>query len=186
MVSNYVKKGLITHPVRKKYTRDQVAYLLYILAVKNVLSMENIQFLFSIQKERFAPEVAYNSFCAELESAIGAVFGLRPSTLRPDSELSDEQFLLRCSIVPAANKIYLDCCFDARLAPGAGPLARHPRRPHLTAPARGLFVLNFPVSSIPGMCVESWKVQIDARPRLWYNKATRRCRSCRRSSRFVT
>ena len=113
MVSNYVKKGLITHPVRKKYTRDQVAYLLYILAVKNVLSMENIQFLFSIQKERFAPEVAYNSFCAELESAIGAVFGLRPSTLRPDSELSDEQFLLRCSIVPAANKIYLDCCFDA-------------------------------------------------------------------------
>ena len=113
MVSNYVKKGLITHPVRKKYTRDQVAYLLYILAVKNVLSMENIQFLFSIQKERFAPEVAYNSFCAELESAIGAVFGLRPSTLRPDSELSGEQFLLRCSIVPAANNIYLDCCFDA-------------------------------------------------------------------------
>ena len=24
MVSNYVKKGLISHPVRKKYTRDQL------------------------------------------------------------------------------------------------------------------------------------------------------------------
>ena len=48
MVSNYVKKGLITHPVRKKYTRDQIGYLMYIVVVKNVLSMENIQFLFSI------------------------------------------------------------------------------------------------------------------------------------------
>lgn len=113
MVSNYVKKGLITHPVRKKYTRDQIGYLMYIVVVKNVLSMENIQFLFSIQKERFDAGAAYNFFCDELEAAIGSVFELRPSTRRPDSGLSDEQFLLRCSVIPAANKIYLDCCFDA-------------------------------------------------------------------------
>ena len=113
MVSNYVKKGLISHPVRKKYTRDQIGYLMYIVVVKNVLSMENIQFLFSIQQERFAPQAAYNLFCTELEAAIGRVFGLQAPALRPDSALSDEQFLLRCSVIPAANKIYLDCCFDA-------------------------------------------------------------------------
>lgn len=76
MVSNYVKKGLITHPVRKKYMRDQIAYLMYIVAVKNVLSMENIQMLFAIQQEISTAERAYNTFCAELESAIGQVFGL--------------------------------------------------------------------------------------------------------------
>ena len=76
MVSNYVKKGLITHPVRKKYTRDQIGYLMYIVVVKNVLSMENIQFLFSIQKERFDAGAAYNFFCDELEAAIGSVFGI--------------------------------------------------------------------------------------------------------------
>ena len=113
MVSNYVKKGLITHPMRKKYTRDQIGYLIYIVVVKNVLSMENIQFLFAIQQERFTAKAAYDAFCAELEAAIGSVFGLQASTLRPDSSLSDDQFLLRCSVIPAANKIYLDCCFDA-------------------------------------------------------------------------
>ena len=41
------------------------------------------------------------------------MFGLQAPALQPDSALSDEQFLLRCSVIPAANKIYLDCCFDA-------------------------------------------------------------------------
>ena len=30
MVSNYVKKGVISHPVKKKYSREQLAALLYI------------------------------------------------------------------------------------------------------------------------------------------------------------
>ena len=45
MVSNYVKKGIISHPIKKKYTRDQLACLIYIVVSKNVLSMENIDSL---------------------------------------------------------------------------------------------------------------------------------------------
>ena len=48
MVSNYVKKGIISHPIKKKYTRDQLACLIYIIVSKNVLSMENIDSLFKI------------------------------------------------------------------------------------------------------------------------------------------
>ena len=113
MVSNYVKKGLFTHPVRKKYMRDQIAYLMYIVAVKNVLSMENIQMLFAIQQEISTAERAYNTFCAELESAIGQVFGLDAAPRPTDSDLTEEQYLLRRTIIPAAHKIYLDCWFDA-------------------------------------------------------------------------
>ena len=113
MVSNYVKKGLITHPVRKKYTRDQVGYLIYIVVVKNVLSMENLQLLVRIQQETRTAAAAYNPFCAELEAAVGSVFGLRTFDRPPDAALTDEQFLLRRTIVPAAHKLYLDCCFDA-------------------------------------------------------------------------
>ena len=113
MVSNYVKKGLITHPVRKKYTRDQIGYLIYILVVKNVLPMENIQMLFAIQQEVCTAERAYNTFCCELEAAVGSVFGLRPFDRPADTELTDEQVLLRRTIIPAAHKLYLDCWFDA-------------------------------------------------------------------------
>lgn len=34
MVSNYVKKGILSHPVRKKYARDQIASLMYIAVSK--------------------------------------------------------------------------------------------------------------------------------------------------------
>ena len=37
MVSNYVKKGILSHPVRKKYARDQIASLMYIAVSKTVL-----------------------------------------------------------------------------------------------------------------------------------------------------
>ena len=39
MVSNYVKKGVISHPVKKKYSREQLASLIYIVLSKNVLSL---------------------------------------------------------------------------------------------------------------------------------------------------
>ena len=51
MVSNYVKKGVVDHPIRKKYTRDQIASLMYIAVSKTVLSMENIDTLFKMQRE---------------------------------------------------------------------------------------------------------------------------------------
>ena len=49
MVSNYVKKGVISHPVKKKYSREQLASLIYIVLSKNVLSLENIDTLFQMQ-----------------------------------------------------------------------------------------------------------------------------------------
>ena len=36
MVSNYVKKGIIGHPIKKKYTREQLACLIYIVVSKTV------------------------------------------------------------------------------------------------------------------------------------------------------
>ena len=50
MVSNYVKKGIIGHPIKKKYTREQLAGLIYIVVSKTVLSMENIDTLFQMQR----------------------------------------------------------------------------------------------------------------------------------------
>ena len=88
MVSNYVKKGILSHPVKKKYTRDQIASLLYIVVSKTVLSMENID-------------------------TLPFVFGCTRALPDPDPDAADEKLLLRSTILAAANKMYLDCCFDA-------------------------------------------------------------------------
>ena len=62
MVSNYVKKGILSHPVHKKYARDQIASLMYIAVSKTVLSMENIDALFKMQRAHCSAGAAYDYF----------------------------------------------------------------------------------------------------------------------------
>ena len=111
MVSNYVKKGILSHPVRKKYARDQIASLMYIAVSKTVLSIENIDTLFKMQREHCSAGTAYDIFCEELETSLSVVFGGKAA--QPETTLNDERLLLRSTIFAAVNKMYLDCCFNA-------------------------------------------------------------------------
>ena len=113
MVSNYVKKGIISHPVKKKYTREQLASLMYIAVSKTVLSMENIDALFQMQRAHCTAEEAYNYFCDEMENCLPFVFGCTREIRDLAVDAADEKLLLRSTILAAANKMYLDCCFNA-------------------------------------------------------------------------
>ena len=113
MVSNYVKKGILSHPVKKKYTREQIASLLYIAVSKTVLSMENIDTLFKMQRAHCSAEAAYNYFCEEMENCLPFVFGCTREIRDLATDAAEEKLLLRSTILAAANKLYLDCCFDA-------------------------------------------------------------------------
>ena len=81
MVSNYVKKGVISHPVKKKYSREQLASLIYIVLSKNVLSLENIDTLFQMQRAHCTAAEAYDYFCDEVENCLPYIFGTG-STIR--------------------------------------------------------------------------------------------------------
>ena len=70
MVSNYVKQGLVNHPVKKKYTREQLACLTCIALAKTVLSMENIRMLLEMQRASYPIQVVYDLFCDELEACL--------------------------------------------------------------------------------------------------------------------
>ena len=113
MVSNYVKKGIIGHPIKKKYTREQLAGLIYIVVSKTVLSMENIDALFQMQRAHCTAEEAYNYFCDEMENCLPFVFGCTREIRDLAVDAADEKLLLRSTILAAANKMYLDCCFNA-------------------------------------------------------------------------
>ena len=112
MVSNYVKKGIISHPVKKKYTREQLAGLIYIIVSKNVLSMENIDTLFKMQRAHCSAAQAYDYFCDEMENCLPYVFGLSHAIRDLAEDAAEEKLLLRSTIIAAANKMYLDCTFS--------------------------------------------------------------------------
>ena len=113
MVSNYVKKGVISHPIRKKYTREQLASLMYIAVTKTVLSLENIEILFRMQREHCTAAQAYDYFCEEMENCLPYVFGTCGTIRDLAADADDEKLLLRSTILSAANKMYLDCFFAA-------------------------------------------------------------------------
>ena len=112
MVSNYVKKGLIQRPVKKQYNRDQIAYLIFVALGKNVISMENIATLFTLQAQSYDNETAYNYFCTELENMLLVVFGYKQQPDLVGVTVSNIKSMLRSTIVALAQIVYLNDAFE--------------------------------------------------------------------------
>jgi len=113
MVANYVKKGLIDKPIKKQYSREQVAYLIFIALAKSVLSLEDIQLLIRLQKKTYTAQRAYEYFVREFINVLFYVFGLKEQLDAVGVDNTDEKLMLRNTIITIAHKIYLDKCFEA-------------------------------------------------------------------------
>ena len=108
MISNYVKKKLITNPMKKQYSRDQIAYLIFIAIAKSVLSLEHIQVLIEMQKTSYTEEQAYTYFCEEFENVLRVAFGVEAKYRNIGTHNSEQKTILRNTIIAVANKIYLE------------------------------------------------------------------------------
>ena len=71
MVSNYVKQGLIPSPIKKAYTAEHLARLLFIAVVKPVVRLEGLRLMFGIQEDNYPLQTAYDYFCDEFENMLG-------------------------------------------------------------------------------------------------------------------
>ena len=107
MISNYVKKKLVTNPVKKQYDREQIAYLLFIAVAKSALSMDEIKLILEMQQTRCNAETAYNYFRSQLEDMLNYVFGLKHAPDTADDE-DTEKTLLRSVLLVFCQKVYLE------------------------------------------------------------------------------
>lgn len=112
MISNYVKKGIVANPVKKQYGRNQIAYLIFIVVAKTVLSLEDIQLMISIQKQTYTEKRAYEYFAREFENILFYVFGAKEKLDVVATEESDEKTMLRNMVITVAHKMYLDKLFS--------------------------------------------------------------------------
>ncbi len=108
MISNYVKKGLISNPVKKQYGREQIAYLFFIAVVKAVLSMEDLQVLIKLQQMTYPSQRAYDYFRLELRNVLEYVFEQKREMDIVGEENSKEKAILRNAIIAVAHKVYLN------------------------------------------------------------------------------
>lgn len=108
MISNYVKKGLIASPVRKQYSREQIAYLFFISLNKSILSLDALADFFAIQKRTHSVQRAYDRFCQEFESVLRFTFEIEDVVESQVEESTLEKRLLYTSVVASVQKIYLE------------------------------------------------------------------------------
>lgn len=70
MVNNYVKKGVITPPTKKKYNRGQVANILIIAILKSVFSLDEIAAGIDYQLQGREKQQAFDTFILNFAGAL--------------------------------------------------------------------------------------------------------------------
>lgn len=103
MVNNYVKLRVIRPPENKKYSREHMAYLITICALKQVFSIPEITYLIRTQMDVCSVEKAYDYLCAQLEETLHKAFAGEAL----DMPQSDAQLLVMRSAQAWADKVFL-------------------------------------------------------------------------------
>ncbi|SFH67265.1 DUF1836 domain-containing protein [Pisciglobus halotolerans] len=73
MINNYVKLKMIPKPIKKRYTKKHLAYLIAITVLKQVLTIPEIKKGILLQANVNGMREAYNLFCTEQEYALKAI-----------------------------------------------------------------------------------------------------------------
>ena len=113
MISNYVKKDLVANPVKKRYGREQIAYLIFIALTKSVLSLDALINFIALQKRTYSLQKAYDYFCQQFESILLFTAEVKDTLDIVGEDTTDEKRLLFSCIVSVTQKIYLERCLEA-------------------------------------------------------------------------
>lgn len=113
MISNYVKLKLVDKAVKKAYSREQIAYFIFIAMAKTVLSMNHLRIVFAMQKKQCSTEAGYEYFRRELKNVLNAFYAPASKSSQAKTRTSEEERMLHNVCVTIAHKMYLERYFDA-------------------------------------------------------------------------
>ncbi len=107
MINNYVKHGIVSPPIKKRYTKKHVAYLMVVCILKMVYSMDEISDLIGVQVKKYPVDQAYDYFCAELEVCLKCIFTNKRVHHVPSEDEGPVVYLLRNTVEAVAHTIYV-------------------------------------------------------------------------------
>nr|WP_122012891.1 DUF1836 domain-containing protein [Maliibacterium massiliense] len=102
MVNNYVKLGVIPPPVKKRYTRTHIAYLLIICMLKQVLPISAIESLIALQLQTRSIADVYERFRTLQEQALAGILAQSEAL---GAQRALDQFALEMAIASNASKM---------------------------------------------------------------------------------
>ncbi|WP_027109103.1 DUF1836 domain-containing protein [Lacticigenium naphthae] len=109
MINNYVKLDLMPKPVKKRYTKKHVAFLIAITILKQVLTISEIKVGLVYQANLIGTKESYDLFCEEQEKAIRSIFSTKENNetdIKLDLSVKPETLLVKHATIAAAAKLY--------------------------------------------------------------------------------
>lgn len=105
MINNYVKHEIIEPPIKKQYTRLQVAKIFAICVLKQVYSMHDIKNLLAIALNGSTAQNSYNKFCNLFEKALQCTY--QKIDFIDRNHGNDNVYLLKSVLLSCSYKIYV-------------------------------------------------------------------------------
>ncbi|MBQ5765735.1 MAG: DUF1836 domain-containing protein [Clostridia bacterium] len=111
IINNYVKLKIIPAPVKKRYNKEHLAYLVMICILKQTLAISSIVKMINLQLEKKSIKQLYNEFCTIYENVIPFVSmeDTRDADITDSEELPEDSddinaFILKSAILSTAGK----------------------------------------------------------------------------------
>lgn len=95
MINNYVKAGLVSRPVGKKYDRAQLAQLIMLCTLKQSISLEDLKPLITPAPGEDIQEI-YGTFCKAEHVALQKMADVAPAMTPMDCAVTATAFQLLC------------------------------------------------------------------------------------------
>lgn len=120
MVNNYVKWGMMPKPVKKKYEKTHIAYVIVITVLKQILSISEIKDGILLQVALQGNEkAAYDSFCEAFEESMCKVFLpiLDKSNyyLLEEREIDHERLAISSITTALSNKLLTEKIIETKI-----------------------------------------------------------------------
>ena len=103
MINNYVKHEIIEAPIKKQYSKSQVAKLFAICVLKQVYSMQDIKKLIKMALKSEI-HISYNKFCELFEEALDCAYNKKDFIDKTST--NEYQYLLKTVLLSCSYKIY--------------------------------------------------------------------------------
>lgn len=112
MINNYVKQGIIPVPIKKKYNREHITYLLIICLMKPIISISIIHEIIEEQLIKYSINEVLDNFCNEYEETFKRIFDLTKKSIDKKNNLKNQNI----SIVEVAIKMAISSSISKLIA----------------------------------------------------------------------
>ncbi len=105
IINNYVKLGLVPAPVKKRYSKIHLAYLLIICILKKIMPINAVMKIIECQTQKYPIEDVYDHFCEEQERSLLSVIKKTANICGEDCDkMIIEDFILSSAITANSEK----------------------------------------------------------------------------------